>query len=61
MEETYEDHTDQNDPFLSEISFAAEEDKVSVYTYLFSVWVGSNPEIRSFKRKFTGSLENSEM
>ena len=40
---------------------AAEEDKVSLYTHLFSVWIGSNPKIRSFKRKFTGSLENSEM
>ena len=57
----YEKYFDLFDQSLSEVFITVKEHEMSVYSKLFSVWSGGDPEIRSNKRQPVGAVENNKM
>ena len=57
MKEIY----DKNYKILSKISVSDEENKMSVFSKLFTVWLGGNTEIWSNKGRIAGNLEDFKM
>ena len=53
-----ENHIDQIDSILSEISFTDEKHQMSLYSQLFSVWFGGHSEVWSLKRQSYGCMED---
>jgi len=46
---------------LSNLYFSDEDNKVSLFSFLFPIWSGSNSEIRGFEGIFAGGMENYKM
>ena len=61
LSEKNENHIDQIDSILSEISIADEKYQMSLHSKLFPVWIGGHSEIWSHKRKYSGCMEDFKM
>ena len=53
-----EKYHDMVDSTLSEIYIADEENKMSLYSHMFSIWLGSNRKIWCAERRASCSVEN---